>query len=54
MIWSYCPLDRQDDRVLGVILRILRPYSNLQGHPETGRMTGFMVDPPCLVTLGAD
>jgi hypothetical protein len=40
---------------LKVILSILRPYSGFQGHPETDRMTGFMVileiDPPYLVTL---
>jgi len=56
MIWSYCPIDRQDDRMTGfwghpqdskAVFRILRSY--------TVRMTRFMVileiDPPYLVTL---
>jgi len=55
MIWSYCPVDRQDDKILGVILRILRLYLGYKVHPQTDRITGFMVipdiDPPYLVTL---
>ena len=58
MIWSYCPVDRQDGEMTGfwgspqdsqTIFRIVILI------PQSDRTTGFMVileiDPPYLVTL---